>query len=347
MARSASPAWWLASLMVAVASGLAAWAEPSDRPLGILLAAGDIAQCGADKFQQLATANLLGREIAAAKAAVIPVMILALGDLAYPRGTEEEFKCFHDSWGKYMELLLPVPGNHEYGASRDAAAYFSYFEGGGKSIVSKNGPRSGYYSLNFPDSGTDQWHIIGLNSAVNGPAHDQLSWLKVDLDADDRRCVLAFAHYFRFSSGRHGHEPPSYGPRTKRRNQKKNTLPDDRMKEAFRTLQASGASVMISGHDHHYEAFEPQDADGNAVANGLRSFIAGTGGAPFYSETYRSHWPNSDTAKYQAKWHGVLKLELFAAEYRWRFVPAGDARDVPVALTSPVTSACNSRQKAP
>ena len=52
-------------------------------PIGILLAAGDIAHCDANKAEDEATAELISKEIDAAKKKKIPIRVLALGDLAY------------------------------------------------------------------------------------------------------------------------------------------------------------------------------------------------------------------------------------------------------------------------
>jgi hypothetical protein len=88
-------------------------AEPSDSPIGILLAAGDIAECKpgnpkgrpADGYRQHLTADLLGKEISEAKGRGVPIGVLALGDLAYQRGTTDEFEnCFHKSWGQYIKF---------------------------------------------------------------------------------------------------------------------------------------------------------------------------------------------------------------------------------------------------
>jgi hypothetical protein len=91
------------------------------------------------------------------------------------------------------------------------------------------------------------------------------------------------------------------------------------MVKVLETLYASGASLLLSGHDHGYEQFKRQDAKQNLVSDGLRSFIVGTGGATFYKEAYNNIWANSE--KRQSRWHGLLKLELFETRYRWRFVP--------------------------
>ncbi len=43
------------------------------------------------------------------------------------------------------------------------------------------------------------------------------------------------------------------------------------------------AEVALSGHDHIYERFAPQDADGTAdTARGIRQFVVGTGGKDLY-----------------------------------------------------------------
>jgi hypothetical protein len=335
-----------------------ALAQGADGQIGILLAAGDIAECKpktvtrSSGFRQEETAKLLGEEIAAAKKAGIPVRVLALGDLAYDKGSEDQFKCFHNSWGEHKKEMLPVPGNHEYG-SPNAKPYFDYFTD--NTLVSESGPKKGTkkgdYSLNFPDK-TDfpdkdfrPWHLIALNSARKGPEPEQVKWLTSDLKSNDQRCVLAFAHFFAFSSGRHGHEPPDFDPKKPKANLNKAPVPYKKMVDAFRTLHAHGASLLLSGHDHQFEQFKRQDADRNVVADGLRSFIVGTGGTTFYSEIYTRHWANSE--RFHAKWHGVLKLELFETQYRWQFVPTETAKKtIPAELTAPSNKEdCNMRKK--
>jgi hypothetical protein len=364
-------------MLVAQFSSLSVRAKPSDKPIGILLAAGDIAECKpgprkgrpSDGYRQQETAKLLGKEISAAKAGGIPIRVLALGDLAYDAGTTDQFKyCFHKTWGQHIKYILPVPGNHEYKKLEDAADYFTYFEKHGRKMVSQNGPKAGYYSLNFP--GNEElagreikpWRLIALNS-MNGEKTppNQLEWLKGELRSNPHRCVLAFAHFFAFSSGRHGHEPPDFRSadlknRVKRaENAAKPLTPHPIMVEVFQTLYASGASLLLSGHDHGYEQFvrqngneqfEPQGAMQNLISDGVRSFIVGTGGATFYTEPYTNIWPNSEKGR-QFFVHGILKLELFETRYRWRFVPIdrpGRANEVPSDLTIPTEEDCNARK---
>jgi hypothetical protein len=95
----------------------AATAQP-ERPIGILLAAGDISTCGSNAWHRYAdkTADLIRTAVKDAGEATppIPVRVLALGDLAYGKGTPEQFTCFGKRWSGFDDVLLPVPGNHEY-----------------------------------------------------------------------------------------------------------------------------------------------------------------------------------------------------------------------------------------
>jgi hypothetical protein len=356
-----------AAAALSLMAQISAWPAPADsseKPIGILLAAGDIAECKpngqpAAGYKQKETAALLGKEIADATMRGIPIRVLALGDLAYKKGTQVQFdRCFHISWGQHIKSILPVPGNHEY-YSKDTKPYFDYFAKHGRKMVSENGPAAGpkvgYYTLSFPaaddlspDSKIKPWRLIALNSRKGTPPPDQLDWLKRDLRSNDNRCVLAFAHFFAFSSSRHGHEPPDFKPNDAQ-NRKKPARPDLNMVKVLEALYANGPSLLVSGHDHGYEQFKRQDAMQNVKDDGLRSFIVGTGGATFYGEPYDNPAMNSE--KRQTKWHGVLKLELFETRYRWRFVPIDmkpvEAAKIPVELTAPTEEDCNMRKTPP
>jgi hypothetical protein len=89
------------------------------------------------------------------------------------------------------------------------------------------------------------------------------------------------------------------------------------MANLFRILHKHGASVVVAAHDHIYERFAPQDADGNADPKGLRQFIAGTGGAPLYNlGTIKA---NSEVRNNNT--HGVIKFTLHPKSYEWEFIP--------------------------
>jgi hypothetical protein len=141
----------------------------------------------------------------------------------------------------------PSPGNHDYHTA-GAAGYFDYFG------ANAGDPGVGYYGYDV-----GEWHIISLNSEISmsaGSAQEQ--WLRADLAATTKPCVLAYWHKPRFSSANHG---SSTGPRA-----------------LWQALYDYKAEVVVAGHDHTYERFALQDPDGNADQSGIRQFVVGTGG---------------------------------------------------------------------
>ncbi|MDH5563912.1 MAG: metallophosphoesterase [Nitrospirota bacterium] len=220
--------------------------------------------------------------------------ILALGDLGYPIGSSQSFnKCYDRAWGPLKDRTYPVPGNHEYN-TKDAVPYFAYWG----SRAGEAG--KGYYSFDL--SG---WHLIALNSKLEkNDGGDTISaqhvWLQQDLAATKAKCILAYWHHPVFSSGQHGGS--------------------QRMKNLLQTLYANGVSVVLKGHDHDYERFALQNAEGGLdPARGFRAFVVGTGGAPL--RTLETRQKNSEF--FQADTFGVLKLELYSDRYAWEFLPVG------------------------
>ena len=87
---------------VAVLIGVGCDSEPTLSAQ--VVAAGDIASCRTEGDE--ATAELLEG---------IDGTVLALGDEAYPRGSEANFEeCYVPTWGRFKGRTKPVPGNHEY-----------------------------------------------------------------------------------------------------------------------------------------------------------------------------------------------------------------------------------------
>jgi hypothetical protein len=255
---------------------------PDDRAAAaVLVGAGDIAYCGPD---EAATAQLLDS---------IGGTVFTAGDNAYVDGTALEFQtCYEPSWGRHKARTRPAPGNHDYNTP-GATGYYAYFgDRAGASGV-------GYYSYPLGD-----WHVISLNSNIDmssGSAQEQ--WLRAELAAHPARCVLAYWHHPRFSSGLHGSDAAS--------------------QPLWQALYDANADVVIAGHDHTYERFAPQTPLGDADdARGIRQFVAGTGGAGLYD--FRVIAPNSEFRQNTA--HGVLKLMLAPDGYSWEFIST--ARDV-------------------
>lgn len=247
----------------------------------VLLAAGDIASCGA--YGDSATAALITAQPG--------VPVLALGDIAYPDGSAQNLAdCYAPTWGVFKDRTHPVPGNHDY-VTLGAADYYAYFGAAA-------GPAGlGYYSFDL-----GAWHVIALNSncgAVDCAAgSDQETWLKADLAAHPAKCTLAFWHHPMFNAGAHG--------------DLNNT------QDLWKDLYAAGAELILNGHDHDYQRFAPQDPSGAAdPAAGIREFVVGTGGASLYHVT--PGFPNLEA--YNDSTYGVLKLTLHPAGYDWQFLP--------------------------
>jgi hypothetical protein len=255
------------------------WAGLCAQPeTAVLVGAGDIGKCGS--VQAVATAKLIDK---------IEGSVFTAGDNAYPKGRQSDFlRCYDPTWGRHLKRTRPVPGNHDYG-SPNAGPYFAYF-------AANAGPAGrGYYSYDL-----GAWHIVALNSNREAKSWGaaQERWLDDDLKANPAACTLAYWHHPRFSSGnKHGNHPY--------------------MGNLFKILYDHGVELVISGHDHIYERFAPQNPAGKADPLSVRQFIAGTGGASLYK--IGTIKPNSEERNTTA--HGVLKFTLLAKSYVWEFIP--------------------------
>jgi len=236
--------------------------------------------------------------------------VLPLGDTQYFEGAASAYTLsYGPSWGQYKSISRPAPGNHEY-ASGSAGGYFTFFG------ALAGDPLKGYYSY---DLGT--WHLIALNSEctfIGGCNVGSLQeiWLQADLAATSKECILAYWHKPRYSSGLHQSDP-TYIP-------------------FWNVLDAAGADVVLSGHDHDYERFAPQNSNAQADPNGIRQFVVGTGGnglRPFGDTA-----PNTEIRTSTA--FGVLKLTLHATSYDWLFVRESGFEDPAVPFSDSGTAIC-------
>jgi hypothetical protein len=258
----------VAGALVLLASAAAARTVSSTVATATLLAAGDVASCSSSGDE--ATAALLARERGT---------IAVLADAVYERGTAEEFRrCYTPSWGRFRARTRAALGNHEYGTGTAAAA-----------IAYLGLPPTGWYAYRL-----GSWRLIALNSNCAaaggcGQGSPQWRWLRRELAAHPARCVLAYWHHPRWSSGLHGSDPT--------------------MAELWRLLAEAHADVVLAGHDHHYERFAPID--------GIRSFVVGTGGRSHYPVVARL--PASRAVNWTT--FGVLRLRLREGSYGWRFLP--------------------------
>ena len=253
----------------------------------ILVGAGDIASC-ASRAGAVATAALIDQ---------IPGTVFAAGDLAYEGGTYEEFEtCYEPAWGRFKQRTRPAPGNHEYNGSQ-ASGYFRYWG------TQAGAPEKGYYSYDL-----GAWHIIVLNTncsvkALGGcrEGSPEETWLRQDLAAHPKACILAYGHHALFSSGvfpKHARHPE--------------------LQAFWEDLYAAHADLILAAHEHSYERFAPQNPKGVAdPGRGIREIVVGTGG--------RSHTvlgpPLENSEVRNDDTYGVLKLTLTPKEYQWEFIP--------------------------
>ena len=258
---------------------------PSSDP--VLVGAGDVAgsPSGASGGDE-ATAKLLDAIVAANPG---NVTVFTAGDNAYPDGTADNFSFyFHPTWGRHKAITRPSPGNHDYHTA-GASGYSGYFG------LASGDPAKLYYAYNL-----GAWRIYSLNSEIaHGAGSAQEQWLRSDLTANASvKCVLAYWHRPRFSSGSHGS--------------------DSSMQAFWQALYDHGAEIVVSGHDHNYQRFAPQTPAGVLDwTNGIREFVAGMGGISHYSFTT----PIGNTEAYNTTTYGVLRLTLHAASYDFEFVP--------------------------
>jgi 3',5'-cyclic AMP phosphodiesterase CpdA len=230
--------------------------------------------------------------------AAAPDGVLALGDEQYDTGRLHAFRrSYAKSWGTELARTYPVPGNHEYEATRRADGYYTYFG-------SHAGPNNrGWYSVTL-----GSWRLIALNSncwAVGGCSGGtaQYRWLRHLLAKHPSRCSLAFMHHPLVSSGIHGDDESHARP-------------------LWKLLFHFGVDVALVGHDHIYERFAPVNAFGvKNKSHGIREFIVGTGGAMHYGIVKVHRY--SQVRNTQA--FGVLRLTLRSGAYDWKFLPAAGA----------------------
>jgi calcineurin-like phosphoesterase family protein len=251
----------------------------------VITAAGDI--CGETPATCSPTADLIGN--------LHPDAVLTLGDNQYEDGTLAQYLAGYDgAWGTFKDITFPVAGNHEW-ETPDAQGYLDYF-----------GRNTYWYSFTL-----GHWRFYALDGTCesNGgcdPGDQQYEWLKRQLRARSDRCILAYWHQPRFSSG------TTHGS-------------DARLEQVWQLLESAGADLVLNGHEHNYERFSPQDADGNADPEGMVEIVAGTGGATEGSYPFGPPIPHS---RVRLNGVGAVDLRLWAGGWVERFRrPTGDIVD--------------------
>ncbi len=220
-----------------------------------------------------------------------PDMFLYLGDV-YEKGRAMEFNNWYGAagtagtYGNFRAYTNPTIGNHEYEPD-GAAGYFYYWDN-----------IAHYYSYT-----TGGWHFISLDSTSQygqmGTSSAQYLWLQADLAANQGACTLVYYHHPLFNTGPEG-KTPALAP-------------------IWSLLATSKVTLVLNGHDHDYQRYEPLDGNGNASSAGVTEIVVGSGGHGHQSQlpnaTDAAHLVASDFTSF-----GALKLNLYPTTAAFKFI---------------------------
>jgi predicted phosphodiesterase len=185
-------------------------------------------------------------------AQLAPNFTVAVGDLAYPKGTEQLLtERFFGPLRAYAagHTIWHVFGNHDVAA-----------DGGLPLALASSTPANGppglpkHYNYSF-DYGSGHFVAVDSNLTVPVLQGQVIPWLTQDLERTKQAWKFVFMHHPPFSVGRHGDALKI----------QKTLVP---------VFEKSGVDIVFAGHDHHYQRFEPQ--------NGVLYIVTGAGGAGLY-----------------------------------------------------------------
>jgi hypothetical protein len=250
-------------------------------------AVGDV--CGDTSCGQgTATANTIR--------AINPSVILGLGDYQYQSdgsGGSTFQAGFQSKWSGLTGLIDPVFGNThdtESGSGVPSGYILDFFDANG-GAGARGKVKAGYttgskwgYSFDFPTIG---WHIVALNYTAGSGA---IAGLKADLDAHPSKCLMVLDH------------APIYGSPTSTHSSNEGAF-------FAPTLQAAGADLYLTGHQHMYERVN--------VPDGSTSITNGEGGVGHYARTSTA----SGSVAYNSASYGPIKLTLTSTGWSSAFVP--------------------------
>jgi hypothetical protein len=210
--------------------------------------------------------------------------LLYLGDV-YEHGTAEEFQSnYHSAFGRFKSKTYPVPGNHDW--PNHTVGYDVYFS----ELLQRNDGRH-YYAFDI-----GPWHFVALNTEEPvGPGSEQFAWLRRHMAKRRDTCTMVISHTPRLNAGEHGE--------------------DAEMAAVWERLLRGKAVAVLSGHDHDYQRFKPED--------GITQIIVGTGGRGLYDV----HEQDSRLVASDDKTFGALRLELRKGRADYDFVTI-DARSL-------------------
>jgi hypothetical protein len=123
-----------------------------------------------------------------------------------------------------------------------------------------------------------------------------VDFIKAEAAAAGDAPLVVYWHAPRFSSGEeHGSDPE--------------------VQPLWEAAVDAGAEIVLNGHDHDYERFEPLDADGEPSSDGTVEFVSGNGG--HHLKDLGKREPHS--AAFVTGTPGVLFLTLRPDGYDWSY----------------------------
>jgi hypothetical protein len=208
-------------------------------------------------------------------------LILLLGDIQYNDGTLAKYQQRYavSAYGTRKPINRPTVGNHEYQDPASPRGYQAWFEGSPNPVSVGWTGSSYHYSFDIgPPSGPALWHVAsydgncGYVSSACTPA-GEAAWLDADLAAHAAQCKIVMVHEPTFDSGHTYY--PGFG----------STARGQTLLPMWQTAYAHQVDLVLNGHDHLYERFNPQNIDpvtGDGIADplGPRQITVGTGGNP-------------------------------------------------------------------
>ena len=224
-----------------------------------------------------------------------PSAVLLLGDLQYDRGAADDFnKVFIPSWQQTGLIGYAVAGNHEYGTPQ-AKDFYSLLS---SQRIATGEQGKGYYKIAL-----GEWDVFALNSNCEfvggcGTDSEQYRWLTRELEASRAKCSMALWHHPVFTSGNYSKDLSSL----------------NRMRTILKLVSDKGVDVVLNGHDHMYERFEPMDLDGPASTKPMQ-FTIGTGG----KSLYKVNDIKMVGSQFTASTYGYVQFKLAGESFSWSF----------------------------